>query len=184
MGRKRDMATTSALKTKRNSQVKPDLAKIIPVITQPIIGETCHQISFSYGDELKLDFGEMTPCEHPRLADLLEGSWRLGARATPWIIKHNNQIFISTSELDTDEEIEAGKLIAKQLENKKLLELVVDGETVSLTLGFEDSYQLILEPDLADDSGLAYWELFMPTAQFLAVGPGYFWSCKSIYDPA
>ena len=28
-------------------------------ITQPIIGETCHQITFSYGDELRLHFGEM-----------------------------------------------------------------------------------------------------------------------------
>jgi hypothetical protein len=91
---------------------------------------------------------------------------------------------ISTSELDTDEEIEAGKSIAKQLENKKLLEFVIDGQTINLTLGFEDNYQLILEPDIEDDSGLAHWELFMPTAQILTVGPSYLWSCKSIYDRA
>jgi hypothetical protein len=178
------MAKTSVLKTKLNPKIKPSLEAIIPVIIQPIIGEICHQISFSYGDELELDFGEMTPYNHPLLADLLRGSWRLGARATPWTIKHNNQVLISTSELDTDEEIEAGKSIAKQLENKKLLEFVIDGQTLNLTLGFEDNYQLILEPDLEDDSGLAHWELFMPTAQILTVGPSYFWSCKSIYDRA
>lgn len=174
------MTTASVLNTKLNPEIKPDLARIIPVITQPLIGETCHQVSFSYGDELELDFGEMTPYEHPRLADLLKGSWRFGARATPWTIKYNNQVLIHTSELDTDEEIEAGKAIAMQLENKKLLEFVVDGQTISLTLGFEDNYQLILEPELEDDSGLAYWELFMPTAQLLTVGPGYFWACESI----
>lgn len=178
------MAKTSVLSSKLNPKIKPSLEVIIPVIIQPIIGEICHQISFSYGDELGLDFGEMTPCDHPRLAHLLEGSWRLGARATPWIIKHNNQALVSTSELDTDEEIQFAKGIAKQLENKELLEFVVDGQTVGLTLGFEDDYQLILEPDLADDSGLAHWELFMPTEQLLTVGPGYFWSCKSIYDRA
>jgi hypothetical protein len=43
-------------------------------------------------------------------------------------------------------------------------------------LSFEDDYQLILEPNLEDDSGLAHWELFMPTEQILTVGPGYFWS--------
>jgi hypothetical protein len=72
------MAKTSVLKTKLNPKIKPSLEAIIPVIIQPIIGEICHQISFSYGDELELDFGEMTPYEHPRLADLLRGSWRLG----------------------------------------------------------------------------------------------------------
>jgi len=170
------MAKTSVL------SVKPNLEKIIPMITQPIIGEICHQVSFSYGDELVLDFGEMTVYQHPRLADLLKGSWQLGVRATPWTIKQNDQVLVITSESDTDEQIENAKEIAKQLEHKKLLELVVDAQTIRLTLSFEDNYQLILEPDLEDDSGLAYWELFMPTEQILSVGPGYFWKCKSIHE--
>jgi len=70
-----------------------------------------------------------------------------------------------------------------KLEHKKLIDLKIDAETLRLTLSFEDHYQLILEPDLEDDSGLAHWELFMPTEQVLTVGPDYFWSCKSIYEP-
>jgi hypothetical protein len=60
------MATTSLLSAK--SIIKPSLEKIIPSITQSMIGATCHRVSFSYGDELELDFGEMTPYEHPKLA--------------------------------------------------------------------------------------------------------------------
>jgi hypothetical protein len=160
-----------------------NLEKIIPVITQALIGETCNQVSFSYGDELKLHFGEMTPYEHPKLAHLLKGSWRFGARATPWTVKHNNQVLVITSESDTDEQIAIAKEIVKQLEQKKLLDLTIEAETIRLTLSFEDGYQLILDPDLDDDSGLAHWELFMPTEQVLAIGPGYFWSCKSIHEP-
>jgi hypothetical protein len=60
---------------------------------------------------------------------------------------------------------------------------LVEADTLRLTLSFEDDYQLILDPDLDDDSGLAHWELFMPTEQILAIGPSYFWSCKSIHEP-
>ena len=175
------MVTTSFKDTKLN--IKPSLDKIIPSITQPMIGEICHQVSFSYGDELELDFGEMTAYEHPKLSDLLKGSWRFGARATPWTVKHNNQVLVITSESDTDEQIAIAKEVVKQLEQKKLLDLTVEADTIRLTLSFEDDYQLILDPDLGDDSGLAHWELFMPTEQVLAVGPHYFWSCKSIHEP-
>ena len=70
----------------------------------------------------------------------------------------------------------------QQLENKELINLVIDAQNISLTLLFEGNYQLILEPDLQDNSGLAYWELFMPTEQVLTVGPGLFWECKSIHE--
>jgi hypothetical protein len=177
------MKVTSVLKTTIDFKDNHKLDKIIPVITQAIIGKTCNQVSFSYGDELKLDFGEMTPCQHPKLAHLLKGSWRFGARATPWTVRQNDLVLVVTSEADTDEQTAIAKEIVKQLEQKKLLDLTVEADTIRLTLSFEDGYQLILDPDLQDDSGLAHWELFMPTEQILAVGPGYFWSCKSIHEP-
>jgi hypothetical protein len=68
------------------------------------------------------------------------------------------------------------------LENKKLTNFVIDSNNFKLTLSFEDHYELILEPDLEDDSGLAYWELMMPNEQILTVGPGMFWECKSIHE--
>jgi hypothetical protein len=170
-----------AIKTSiTNSQ--PNLTQIIPVITKLIIGEICHQITFSYGDELRLDFGEMSAYSHPKLAHLRKGSWRLGTRATPWILKQKDRLLISSSQLNTEEEIKAVKTVLRQLENKKLSNFVIDSHNISLTLFFENNYQLILEPDLQDDSGIAYWELFMPTDQVLTVGPGLFWDCKSIHE--
>jgi len=177
------MTVASVLKTTIDSRNNHNLDKIIPVIVQALVGETCNQVSFSYGDELKLHFGEMTPYDHPKLAHLLKGSWRFGARATPWTVKHNKQVLVITSESDTDEQVAIAKEIVKQLEQKKLLDLTIEADTLRLTLSFEDDYQLILDPDLEDDSGLAHWELFMPTEQILAIGPGYFWSCKSIHEP-
>ena len=186
MGKKRDIQQVNAIAQEFDMPPpainKPNLEKIIPIVTQPIIGETCHKVSFSYGDELELDFGEMTPYKHPKLAPLLKGSWRFGARATPWTVKQGDRVLVVTSESDTDEETENAKEIVKQLEHKKLVDLTVDAETIRLTLSFEDDYQLILEPNLEDDSGLAHWELFMPTEQILTVGPRYFWSYKSIHE--
>lgn len=158
---------------------KPDIEQIISVITKPMIGEICHQVIFSYGDELRLDFGEMSAYNHPKLAHLRKGSWQFGTRATPWVFQQGDQILTSSLPVDTDAEIDTVKKVLQQLENKKLINLVIDARNISLTLLFEGDYKLILEPDLQDDSGLAYWELFMPTEQVLTVGPGLFWECKS-----
>ena len=162
--------------------IQPNLSRIIPSIMQPMIGEICRQVSFSYGDELVLDFGELTPYTHPQLADLSKGSWQLTTQATPWRVKQDDQVLVATATSDTEEEITQAKILVKQLENKKLLSLFVEKNTIHLILNFEDEYQLIIEPDLTNDSGLAYWELLMPTEQILSIGPGYFWSCKSVYD--
>ena len=163
---------------------KPDIEQIISVITKPMIGEICHQVIFSYGDELRLDFGEMSAYNHPKLAHLRKGSWQFGTRATPWLFKQGDRILTSYLPVDIDTEIDDSEIdtvrkILQQLENKKLIYFVINARNISLTLLFEGDYKLILEPDLQDDSGLAYWELFMPTEQVLTVGPGLFWECKS-----
>lgn len=161
---------------------KSDIEQIISVITRPIIGEICHQVTFSYGDELRLDFGEMSAYTHPKLAHLCQGSWQFGTRATPWILKQGNQVLTSSLPVNIepeiyDTEIYNVKKVLQQLENKELINLVINADNISLTLLFQDDYQLILNPDLQDDSGLAYWELFMPTKQILIFGPGFFWEC-------
>ncbi|MBE9142990.1 hypothetical protein [Planktothrix mougeotii] len=164
---------------------KPDIEQIISVITKPMIGEICHQVIFSYGDELRLDFGEMSAYTHPKLAHLRKGCWQLGTRATPWILKQGDQVLTSSlpvnidAEID-DSEIDAVKKVLQQLENKELIYFLIYAHNISLTLLFEGDYKLILEPDLQDDSGLAYWELFMPTDQVLTVGPGFSWECKQL----
>lgn len=169
--------------TKKNRQIGQNIAEIFAILTQPLIGEVCHQVRFSFGDELRLDFGEMVPYKHHKLKNLLKGSWRFGTRATPWLLKAADQLLLDSQALETEREIEKAKQLTRQsLENKKILKIEVNPVNLELRLFFEAGYELILHPDLNDDSGLAYWELFMPTEQILEIGPGYFWSCKSIHD--
>jgi hypothetical protein len=165
------------------SKPKPNLnripKKIISGIKTQLTKEICHQITFSYGDELTLDFGEMSAYNHPKLAHLCKGSWQLGTRATQWNLRQNNVVLISSAQLiDSKDQIREEML--QKLQNKKLDDFVIDA-SMRLTLVFEDNYQFILEPDLEDDSGLAHWELWMPTEEVLTVGPGYLWECKSIH---
>ncbi len=153
-------------------------------IIQPIIGETCHQIAFSYGDELLLDFGEMTAYDHPKLAHLRKGSWQLSTRATPWYLMMGNGLCsYSSMFVNYKDAAESLQMSLQFLENTKLTNFVIDSDNFKLTLSFEDYCKLILEPDLEDDSGLAYWELMMPNEQILTVGPGMSWECKSIHEP-
>ncbi|MFM7365107.1 MAG: hypothetical protein ACKO11_11560 [Cuspidothrix sp.] len=157
-------------------------------IIQPIIGETCHQVRFSYGDELRLHFGKMKPYDHPKLKHLCKGSWQLSTRATPWSLTFGNLLSgIHSSILDMLPDNELAKGLLKMLENTKLTNFALGGNhDFTLTLSFEGedncNYEFILEPDLEDDSGLAYWELLMPNEQILIVGPGEFWECKSIHE--
>ena len=156
-------------------------------IIQPIIGEICHQIAFSYGDELQLHFGKMTAYNHPKLSHLRKGSWQLSTRATPWYLMLEKGVSWSSSMLVNNENaVELAKIQLQCLENTKLTNFVIlaNSNDMKLTLSFQGDldYELILEPDLEDDSGLAYWELMMPNEQILTVGPGMFWECKSIHE--
>ncbi|AFW95519.1 hypothetical protein FJR06_23135 [Dolichospermum sp. UHCC 0352] len=148
-------------------------------ITQKIIGETCNQVTFSYGDELLLDFGEMTAYDHPKLRDLRKGTWQLSTRATNFDLRKVHPMFFSSYFKNP---MYPTKTRLRLLENKKLTDFVIDSDNFKLTLSFEGNYQLVLKPDLEDDSGLAYWELMMPNEQILTVGPGMFWECKSIHE--
>ena len=169
------------------SNLENYIKEIISVITKPMIGEICHQVTFSYGDELRLDLGEMSAYTHPKLAHLRKGSWQFSTRATPWILTQGEQVLTASLQVNIDAErydiqIDALKEVLRQLENKELINLSFIPNNMGLCLVFEGDYQLILEPDLPDDSGLTYWELLMPTEQLLTVGPGLSWECTSSHE--
>ena len=161
---------------------KKNLPGIFSQLTQDLIGERCTQVHFSYGDELCLDFGKLSPCDHPKLRDLLEGEWILCTRTTPWRIFADQQLILDSEIPKTDEEIEQAKQFAQeQIQGKTLVNLAINAEDLTTSLHFDDRYSLILYPDL-DDEDLQHWVLFMPTEQVLTIGPGYTWSCKSFND--
>ncbi len=166
--------------TNPNIQISQEIVNVINILTEQLIGEICHQVRFSYGDELHLDFGEMSRCDHPKLRNLLKGNWQFGARATPWLLKKSGQLLLKSEEPETDAEIKNAKQLTREsLENKKILKFEVNPENLELQLLFEEDYELILQPDL-EDLDLSYWDLFMPNDKVLEVGAGYFWSsCSS-----
>jgi len=165
-----------------NIQEGKNISDIVAVLTKSLITETCNQVYFSYGDELSLDFGVMTPEDHPKLQGLFKGVWQFGTRATPWLLKKADQLLLDSEVPETDADIKlAKKLTQESLENKKVLKFETNPDNLELRLCFEENYELILQPDL-NDLDLSYWELFMPNEKFLEVGPGYFWACKSVHD--
>ncbi len=180
------MVTTPIVKT--YPSINPqDLQNIILAIIQPMVGETCHTVKFSYGDELRLELGEMLSCQSAKLQNVVKGSWRLGARATPWQLKQDHQILVPFPSSDDlqEHDLNPMKQTVNCLEGQALIEVEFIPHSLGLILHFTGNYQLSLRPDLSDnyeDSDLAYWELFMPTEQLLSVGPGYFWSCRSIHE--
>ncbi len=165
-----------------NIQEGKNISDIVAVLTKSLITETCNQVYFSYGDELSLDFGVMTPEDHPKLQGLFKGVWQFGTRATPWLLKKADQLLLDSEVPETDADIKlAKKLTQESLENKKILKFETNPDNLELRLCFEENYELILQPDL-NDLDLSYWDLFMPNEKFLEVGPGYFWVCKSVHD--
>jgi len=175
-------STKTSVQILKNLQTGKEIASIVALLTAQLIGEICHQVRFSYGDELHLDCGEMTPEDHPKLQGLFKGIWQFGTRATPWLLKKADQLLLNSEVPETDADIKlAKKLTQESLENKKVLKFETNPDNLELRLCFEENYELILQPDL-NDLDLSYWELFMPNEKFLEVGPGYFWACKSVHD--
>ena len=161
--------------------------RIILEIIQPMVGEICQKVKFSYGDELRLELGEMIPYQSAKLQKAYKGSWRLGTRATPWELKQDHQILVPflSSDEPQEEVLEQIQQRVRCLEGQTLIEVKLIPDFLVLILHFTENYQLTLRPDLTHEtaeSALADWELFLPTEQLLSVGPGYFWSCRSIHE--
>ncbi|MGA1285180.1 MAG: hypothetical protein ACO34J_14140 [Prochlorothrix sp.] len=171
--------------TPADQHQKKLLPGIFQHLTQALHGETCTQVHFSYGDELCLDFGPLSPCEHPKLTHRKRGTWELCTRATPWKIYRDRQLLLDSESPNTDREIAQAKAIAQDtLQGQILKTFNLNPETLETELSFSEHYTLIFYPDLWDEDELQHWVLFMPSEQVLAIGPGYHWACRSIHDRA
>ncbi|WP_353258804.1 hypothetical protein [Prochlorothrix hollandica] len=193
MGKKRDIKQIEAItrlfrmdEIQHSEQLqKVLLPGIFQHLTQSLVGETCTQVHFSHGDELCLDFGPLSPCEHPQLTHLKRGTWGLCTRATPWKLYGDRQLLLDSDAPQTDREIAQAKGFSRDtLQGKTLLNLTLDPETLETSLSFSENHALILYPDLWDEDELQHWVLLMPSAQVLAIGPGYRWACRSVHDRA
>lgn len=89
---------------------------------------------FSYRDELRLDFGKMSPYDNPKLKHLEKGSWQFGTRAKPWLLKKDHQTLLNSQNPE-----DAKQLTINSLENQKILKLELNSENLELQLSFTEN---------------------------------------------
>jgi len=140
------MTTNSAQQTLTSS----DLGAIHTIVDQ-LLGETCWQAKFSYGDELTLHFG---------------------TRGTNWQLSRASHCIVNS-----DATPETMRENVRQIEGLALTALDINYPSLGLILTFEEQLQLSVLPCLADDEyELPYWELFTPEHYVLKVGSRLTWS--------
>lgn len=145
---------------------------LINSVIEELIGEECSLIRFSYGDELILNFGMLCPFDHPKLQHLLKGKWRLCMSASPWKLTQDGVCIVDGSQKD----IELVERVLRQIERKVVRDICFNNNSYELHIELQGEYEFIVNPELEDDSGLSYWELFQTGGNALIVGPGDSWS--------
>ena len=165
-----------------------------------LAGEPFRFARVSYGDELTLHFGDLKPARSPKLKDKPYGTYILGLRGSPWVLKSGSEPVVVTAGILIDPTPAAfgTSLRKEELESKKLIEpesrvltaapfVVKPVDRFGLQLRMSDGSTLsvlptIPEPDEPGDEGLpklADWELLSPRG-LLRAGPGLEWS----YEPS
>ena len=161
------MTTNSAQQTFTSSDLRA-----VHTIVDRLLGKTCWQARFSYGDELTLHFGDRVSYAQPSMANLEKGSWILGTRGTNWQLS-----CASNSIVNSDATPEIMRENVRQIEGLALTALDINYPSLRLTLTFGERLQLSILPCLADDEyELPYWELFTPEQYVLEVGSRLTWS--------
>ncbi len=163
----------------------------------PLIGEPFQFARVSYGDELTIHFGDLRPARSPRLKHKLYGSYILGVRGSPWILKSGSEPVVISSgvvlfdpappdfgEPLSKEQLEAGTFVEPESRVLAAIPFVVKPVVgFGLRLRMTDGSTLLVlpttsEPDEPDEEGLpqlADWELVTPRG-LLSAGPHREWS--------
>jgi hypothetical protein len=149
--------------------------EVFSAIAKKLIEKPCWQTRISYGDELCLDFGLEIPYgdnAHKFLAGKKKGEWEFGTRGTDWqLISAPGNILTSSAE-----NVEVFKSKVKILEGTNITKFETDYPDLVLTIGFSNSCELKIFPDLEDDSEVSCWELFTPDNMLLTLEPGGIWT--------
>jgi hypothetical protein len=177
-----------------------DVSGLFAYLAQ-LVGEPFRFARVSYGDELTLHFGDLRPARSPKLKDHPYGSYILGLRGSPWILKSglDSEPVVLTAGVTLDsltpafgqplrnEELEARRIIEPGSRVTVAAPFVVKPiGGFGLQLRFSDGSSLMVLPstpdldetDEADDPNwpeLADWELLSPRG-LLRAGPGLTWN--------
>lgn len=94
-----------------------------------------------------------------------KGEWIVGTRGNPQKLKSEGETIVTS-----EENAENIRQKIKAIENTHISWFVPTPE-LGFNMGFSNEYELILIPEIEDDSGLPYWEMFTPEDMVLKVGP-------------
>lgn len=190
--------TTHRIDLRQAPNASPDRLSDLQAYLTPLLGEPFRFARVSYGDELTLHFGEIRPARSPKLRNKPYGSYILGVRGSPWMLKSGSEPLVLTAGIDGEslptglgkpirkEELEANPPIPPQSRVVAATPFVVKPiNGFGLQLRFADGSALLILPTLAEAAAeeadlaieVADWELASPQG-LLSAGPGLKWSFK------
>lgn len=160
-----------------------------------LIGEPFQFARFSYGDELTLHFGDVRLSDFTKLKDRRYGTYVLGFRASPWVVKSGSDPLVHVTSEDigppnapfgipwNQAAIGFGEVIRSRSRVIEATPFVVEqNRVIALRLATSDASSILIlpRPDDSDivqpgESPLADWELSTP-AGLVSVGPDLDWS--------
>lgn len=174
-------------------EVSQDAARLCQHLAR-LVSEPFRFARVSYGDELTLHFGDLKHGSSSKMRSKLYGSYILGLRGSPWMLKSDSRGFLIDAGIafghESSEPPSGAEVISKdQLEREPPIEPgsrvvrtfvvpVVQTKSWGLVINFSDGSTLFVRPDEADaEEELADWELISP-AGTLSTGPGLTWSFR------
>lgn len=165
-------------------------------LVQQLVGEPFLFFRELYADELTLHFGTPTELELGRFGRETVGSYILAVRASIWLVKTRNAIFLSDPLVpDNAKEVSFSEFESTL---KPLTQVAAARAYINefgrydLSLTMEDMFRFIIRPVFSNphdkENGIelpqiADWELFTPEDRYLRAGPGLTWSYLPSNEP-
>ncbi len=152
---------------------------------QQLVGEPFLFAARSYGDELRLHFGEARERKSARRPGQVRGSYILGLRASGWVVKPaagTRVVFSSDAEPAADAAPVLGLVPGTKV---TAADPTRSAGGYGLALTFADGSSLVASPSAEPDPTeieclpVADWELLTPHDRVLTAGPGSAWGYDS-----
>lgn len=192
--------TTHLIDLRQPQDASTDNLSNLQAYLMQLVGEPFRFARVSYGDELTLHFGDLRPARSPKLRNKPYGSYILGVRGSPWVLKSGSEPLVLTAGIQGENfqselgqpiskaELEANPLIPPESRVLTVTPFVVKPVNgFGLQLRFSDGSTLLILPTVSESEleetspeiPLADWELSSPQG-LLNAGPGLSW----IFQPS
>lgn len=152
----------------------------INTILGRLVGQPCWRVSFSYGDELRIDFGEEMIHVGKGQSQLTWGSWILGTRASYWELAPNGKPAPPPEHPDSrDYKVVVQVMVDTVVTHARL---IPTGLILEVTFSNGHILRVYPDPDAPEDD-ICDWELFIPDKKMLQVGPHDQWVLRDSTKP-